>query len=250
MKNNILSLFCAAIIVLSPVAPGYCYLATEGTQILNNLELLGIDITTMKELANQMVQLEHEVTMIEQGWANLAKLTEDPMQTVNALGQLRDAIQQGQVLSYAASDLNGRMSELYPGYAAYKRQDLTPEAIDQRYGEWSDQNKDSIKAVLNAAGIEDSTIENEEINMDSLIEKSRTAEGNLQAQQVGNLLASEELKSLQRLRKLTADNSQLVANFYAKEQDKEDLNNAKWKQVLGEGDTSISDGESILVDRY
>ena len=73
---------------------------------------------------------------------------------------------------------------------------------------------------------------------------------NLQAVQAGNLRAAEEIKSLQRLRKLTADNSQLIANFYAKEQDKEDLDKAKWSQILGEGDTVIGDGENILNDSF
>ena len=247
---------CAALTIICVisccvmVAKSRAWMATEFTQIMNNLELLGIHAEELEQIANQVTQLEHEVTMLEQGWANLEKLVENPMAAVNSLQQLRDAIQRGQVLSYAASDINGRIDELFPGYSAYKEEDLTPEVIDQRYTEWSTQNKDSIRAVLSAAGMEDETIYNEEINMDGLIDKSREAEGNLQAVQAGNLLAAEEIKSLQRLRKLTADNSQLIANFYAKEQDKEDLDKAKWQQMLGDGDTVIGDGENILSDRY
>lgn len=244
------ALALACVVSCCVVVNSRAWMATEFTQIMNNLQLLGIHMEEAEEIANQVTQLEHEVTMIQQGISNLTKLTENPMAAINSLQQLSDAIQRGQVLSYKASDINGRIDELYPGYASYKDQDLTPEVIDQRYSDWSTQNKDSINAVLSAAGIEDDTITNEEMNMDGLIEKSRNAEGNLQAAQAGNLLAAEEIKSLQRLRKLTADNSQLIANFYAKEQDKEDLDKAKWQQMLGQGDTVVGDGENILSDRY
>ena len=243
-----LAIACAASCCV--VVKSRAWMATEFTQIMNNLQLLGIHMEEAEQIANQVTQLEHEVTMIEQGLANLEKLVEDPMSAVNSLQQLSEAIQQGQVLSYKASDINGRIEELFPGYASYKDQELTSEVIDQRYSDWSTQNKDSIAAVLKAAGVEDETITNEEMNMDGLIEKSREAEGNLQAVQAGNLLAAEEIKSLQRLRKPTADNSQLIANFYAKEQDKEDLDKAQWQQMLGDGDTVIGDGESILSDQY
>lgn len=250
MKIAIKSVIAVIIITCITVKSGCAYLAQEGTQIMNNLELLGINLSDMKQLMNQMTQLEHEVTMIQQNYSNLARLVDNPMLSINSLQQLQSAIQQGRVLSYAASDINNRIEELFPGYASYKSEDLTPEVMDQRYDDWSAQNKDSIRAVLLAAGIEDETITNEEINMDELIDKSRSAEGNLQAAQAGNLLAAEQIKSLQRLRKLTADNSQLIANFYAKEQDKEDLSKAKWKQVLGEGETVIGDGDNILNDSF
>ena len=240
MKKLIIILF--VLFASLPVKKTWCvWWATEFTQIANNIELVMQLAQQVEDYANQVEQLNIQLQ-------NLEHLSERPMEAINTLQQLSDIIGQGQVVSYAAMNANQQLAELFPGYGEYKNQELTPAVIDQRYQEWSGQNKDSITAVLDGLGIQNNTLGQEDQNIDTLIDMSRSSNGNLQALQAGNLIAAEETKSLQRLRQLLMANSQLQANYMASEQDQRDLTRAKWNQLIGEEETNTADAESILND--
>lgn len=224
-------------------------IATEPTQIMNNIELVGINISELLEVYQQLEQLAHEVQMIENQLKNLLQLADDPLALINSLKQLSDVVQRGQVLSYVARNIDEQYANMYPGYSVYISQDLSTSALKQKYKSWSQHNLDNIKAALKACNIQEDTILNEEERLETIVELSKNAEGRLQALQAGNLIAGEQVRSIQRLRQLVMVNSQLQANFQAKEQDKEDIIAAKWQQ-LTEGESSVVGNESSIVDDF
>lgn len=240
----------------SPVHKAWApWWATEFTQILNNIELMGVDLGTWEVVANQLEQLQHEVEMLDYEFKNLKSLTENPMAEINSLESLKEIIQRGQVISYAAGSVEARYSELNPGYMEYKATIMPTRAWDEKYKEWGERNKDNIAAVLNSAGLEEETILNEKDRIETLKEMSRTAEGRKEAIQAGNLMAAEEVESLQRLRQLVADSSQLQANYMAKQQDQEDLHTAQWRRIMKDGPegtpplgAALRNGKSIIND--
>lgn len=224
--------------------------ATEVTQWLNYLELLGIDASALKEVAQQAQQLINEAMMIENQLKNLLALNNNPLAVINALNQLSAIVQQGQVLSYASMNIDAQYANLYPGYSTYRYQDMSYDVLMQKHQNWSQQNMDNVKDALKAAGVQEETILNEENRLNTIVDMSKSSEGRLQAIQAGNLIAAEEVSSLQRLRQLVMTNIQLMANYQAHEQDKEDVNNAKWGQISGSGTsgTILGDERSILND--
>lgn len=247
-KKSFFILLVAATVLLPGRHPAHAWMATEFTQVLNNLELILIQVTEIEALAQQADQLMNEATMIENQYKNLLTLGNNPLALINALNQLSNIVQQGQILSYAAANVDSQYANMYPGYAVYRNQDMSTAVLQQKYQDWSNQNQDNIKAALKAAGVHEETLQNEKGRLDTVVDLSKTAEGRLQAIQAGNLIAAEEVASLQRLRQLVMTNTQLQANYQAKEQDKEDINAAKWEQLTGGATTVVGDERSILND--
>ena len=221
-------------------------ISTEPTQIMNNLELLGINNAEWTQVAQQLEQLAHELAMIENQLKNLLTLVDVPLAFINTLEQLSQVVQQGQILSYTALNVDAQYANMYPGYAVYRNQDVSSAVLRQKYVDWSQHNMDNIKAALKASGIQEQTILNEQKRLNTIVDLSKSAEGRLQAVQAGNLIAAEQVSSLQRLRQLVMTNNQLMANYQAKEQDKEDLDAPKWEQSMGAETTDTTDGQSML----
>ncbi|MCJ7601928.1 MAG: P-type conjugative transfer protein TrbJ [Desulfobulbaceae bacterium] len=228
--------------------PARAWMATEFTQILNNLELVGIESTEIEALAQQADQLMNEATMIENQLKNLRTLDNNPLAMINALERLSNIVQQGQIVSYAAQNIDALYAHMYPGYTTYLNQDISSAVLQQKHLDWSQRNTDNIKATLKASGIQEQTLLNEQDRMDTIVSMSKTSEGRLQAIQAGNLIAAEEVSSLQRLRQLIMVNNQHMANYQAQQQDKEDVNAAKWQQVTGGATTVLGDERSIIDD--
>lgn len=219
--------------------------ALEITQILNNTELGGLNGTAASQLARQAEQLVHEIEMIENQLLNLQNYTNNPTALVNTLTSLSQLIQQGEVLSYAGLNLDSQFTSLYPGYTTYKGMGtITPTFIKNQFTSWNQQNQDSILATLKAANLQEATMFNEESRVATITQMSKDSVGALQVAQAGNLLASEQAASLQRLRKILMDQSQLHANYYALEGDKDALKKSKWEQMTTpNGTTNTNDGE-------
>lgn len=243
-----------AIILLAPAktteagsGPGIP-LATEATQILNNLELLGLNVTQLEALWNQGQQLVNEAIMIEHMITNLLTLADDPLAFINALMQLSYIVEQGQVLSYVATNIDEQYEQMYPGYDEYVYEEMSPWLLRQKYSDWSNHNMDNIKAALKAAHIQEETLMAEEARLETIVYMSKTAEGRMQALQAGNLIAAESVSSLQRLRQLLMVNTQLMANHQAKTQDKEDISAVKWQQLTEGGETVVGDERSMFED--
>ena len=220
--------------------------ATEVTQLLNNVELLLGNVTEASELAKQTEQLAHEVQMINNQIQNLKNLPTSAMATVNSLTSLSNAIKTGYIISYAAANLDSQYAAKYKGYSDYSSMGLTSSIIQSKYNAWSQGSRDNIVATLKAAQIQENTIMNEETRLNAIKAKSQSAVGNLQALQAGNLIAAEEVSSLQRLRKLLMDQAQFQANFQAIQADKDALSEARWRSITNTSlSTNTGDGTSI-----
>lgn len=218
--------------------------ALETTQILNNTELGVLNGTQASQLAKQAQQLAHEIEMIQNQLLNLQRYTTDPTQLISTINSLSNLIKQGQVLSYAGLNLDSQFSTLFPGYTTYSGMgNITPTFIRNQFAAWNQQNQDSILATLKAANLQESSILNEESRAATISAMSKNSVGALQVAQAGNLMAAEQTASLLRLRKILMDQSQLHANYYALEGDKEALKKSKWEQMTTpSGTTNTNDG--------
>ncbi len=222
-------------------------ISTEPTQILNNIELMGINIAEWTEVAQQLEQLAHEAEMIEHQLTNLQHLGYHPQDFVNSLQDLSDVVEQGQVLSYASQNINALHSQMFPGYNTYRYQNLTPSLMQQRYQTWSQQNRDNVTTALQAVNIHEETLMDEESRRITLQQLSQYAiDGNLEALQVANDLASEQTDSLHKLRQLIMVNTQLQANYMANEIDEEDLDKANWEKLSTSTPPIIGDESNTL----
>ncbi len=213
--------------------PGGIGGATEFTQLLNLVELGGINITSLRKVAQQVQQLSNEMMMIQHQLKNLERIGSDPVAVINTLEQFAELVQRGNVLSYTATNINHLFGQKFPGFVEYENQQITPDFMEQKYADWSRQNRDSIVAALGAAGLHHQTMPNERDFIRQVRQQSETAGGNLSVLQAANRLAAQQGESLLRLRELTMVNTQLMANWKAVKQDKEDVSQAKWRDSIG-----------------
>ena len=220
-------------------------IATEPTQIMNNIELGGINISQWLEIAQQLIQLEHEVEMINNQLKNLETYGYQQLPFINELEDLSDVVEQGQILSYVAQNIDAQFASKYPGYVNYRWQQLTPAVMRQKYQNWSLQNARNVKTALRAAHVQEETILDEKTRLREIQWLSQSSDGRLKAIQAGNMVSLEMADSLLRLRQLVMVNSEMHANYMANEQDKEDMDKAKWEQMSTAAPTNTTNGTTI-----
>lgn len=181
--------------------------ATEVTQLLNNVELVGQTAQQIQMVQNQLTQLMNEAK----------NLTASPMQIWGQaqadLNQLAGLVQQGQSLSYAAQNIDQLFKQQFPGYSS------TPAGANggfsSKYQSWSRTALDSINSALNAAGMQASQFATERAAVQSIQGISAGSPGALQAIQAGNMIASSQVDQLQKLRQIMMSQQQAQASYMA-----------------------------------
>ena len=84
-----------------------------------------------------------------------------------------------------------------------------------RVRRWQQTHRSTIENTLQAHGIQAAEIDTAQERLALLQEKSRTAEGRMQALQVGQEIATEEIKQLHGLKEIMMEQSNLHASYFA-----------------------------------
>lgn len=208
--------------------------ATEVTQISNNIQLMN----QYFELAHQTQQLADQIRKQSQMVSDMEKQgktvgTFEWGQTQADLQTLSRDVIEGQALAYSLSNLDARYRQTYKGYDAYTReQGQTPGEISQRYGNWSQTNLDTIRSSMRAAKLQESQFSSEEQTLKTLERMGSTAEGRMQALQVGTQISAMQVGQLQKLRALMMSQMQMQANYMAAESSKSDMQTAESRKFF------------------
>jgi P-type conjugative transfer protein TrbJ len=174
--------------------------ATEYTQILNYVELIG--------------QLEQQVNMVENQLTQIADMAKHGISITNQLfgtvgsdiGSLRQIVSTGQALSYTLGNMDGVFRARFPGYS-------TSTNYGQAYQAWSQTSLDSTLGALQAAGLQDAQLDSDTALLQTLQEQSTSAEGRMQAIEVGNQIAENQSEQLMKLRQLMMADMQSKASY-------------------------------------
>jgi P-type conjugative transfer protein TrbJ len=118
-------------------------------------------------------------------WANMQ----------NLLYHLANQVEQGQALAYQMQDIDRQYRSRFPGYVA-------PQNYQESYRNWSQTTHDTLLSTLASAGMQAEQFHQEQMTLNQLAGLSQTAQGRMQAMQVGNMLASQQIGQLQALRQL------------------------------------------------
>lgn len=185
--------------------------ATEPTQILNNAQLV---LQYAKQTEEYNTQLKQWSDMIIQARQLTASMPWS--QTEKVLTNIANAVNQKHALGYDLSRLENFFQTQYANYDMQNRK--TGADFFNQYVRWSDSSNESIKAALRAGGLQAENFTNEASTIDQLRTLSRTAEGRMQAIQVGNLIASEQVDSLRSLRQIMIAANQSQSAYMLKQQ--------------------------------
>jgi P-type conjugative transfer protein TrbJ len=174
--------------------------ATEYTQILNYLQLIG-------SLEKQVMMVENQLTQIADMAKHGVTITNQLFGTVASdITNLNQIVKTGQSLSYTMSNLDGTFRLRFPGYSSSTN-------YGQSYQTWSQTSLDSTLGALSAAGLQNSQFNSDEALLQTLQGQSQSAVGRMQAIEVGNQIAENQSEQLLKLRQLMMADMQSKASY-------------------------------------
>jgi P-type conjugative transfer protein TrbJ len=208
--------------------------STEVTQIANNIELARqYDelYRQTKQLRDQLKAQNNMVTDMQRQGKSVSNqqwgsASED-------LKQLSKTVISGQALAYSLANVDAKFRETYKGYDSYSKQKQgSSQTYSAQYAQWSKTNNDTITSAMRAANMQQQQFSSEAQTMKQIEQMGASAQGRMEAIQVGNMIAAQEVGQLQKLRALMAAQMQMQASFMARESDEQDLQKAEGQKYF------------------
>jgi P-type conjugative transfer protein TrbJ len=185
--------------------------ATEITQLLNHVELILQYEQQVQQYITQFKQFENELkqaAMLPQQFMNL---------THSQMVGLANVVGKGHALAYNMSNFDDVFTSKFSSIGYTPTQNFS-----QRYQTWSQTSHDSVQGALDAVNLQSSDMNDEENIIDSLQSQAQTADGQMQAVQVGNQIAAAEADQLIKLRQLMMSDMQAKYAYQQQQQQQQD----------------------------
>jgi P-type conjugative transfer protein TrbJ len=167
---------------------------------------------TLKTTINQATQIEYQLQQIQMQVEAMRNIPRGEWGKIQSdLARLRQVVQRGQGISYADQNLATDFTSMYPGFAS-------PTDYYQAYRRWTTNALGSIQTSLEDAGLQSEQLQSEDGVLQGLQSMSDGTTGHMQALQVGNMIAMQQVEQLQKLRQLQMAQIQAQAGFFATQQ--------------------------------
>jgi len=203
--------------------------ATEWTQILNHVQLVMNYIRMGVQLQIEMQQLSEQ---LKQGKGLPSQIFGSIQQD---LGQLAQIVQGGQALAYSMGNLDAQFRNTFPGYSS------RTSGYFNDYKKWSQTSLDTTLSTLRAVGLQGQQLNNAQAVLTKLRNMSMSAGGQVQAAQVGNQIAEQQVEQLMALRQLMLVDLQSKQAYQAEQIQKEQADKAALEQLFGKQPLMTSD---------
>ncbi len=208
--------------------------STEITQIANNIQLVQQGHEIFRQTQQLAGQLQKQKDMLSDMTTQSKALSDQEWShTSSELQQLAMLARQGEAIAYSSSNMDALYHQKYKGYAAYSEANRGSNSnFSDEYAEWSDTNRDSLVSAMKSANLQQSQFSDEAKAMQSIEKMGRTAKGRMQAIQVGNQIASQQVGQMQKLRGLVMAQMQMQSAHQTFEANQKDSANAKSKNFF------------------
>ncbi|MFQ3665157.1 MAG: P-type conjugative transfer protein TrbJ [Sphingomonadaceae bacterium] len=184
--------------------------ATEITQLANNVELVNLYLQQVQSYATQLQQyqnmLQNTLNIPAQVWGAIQA---DLMGVANV-------VRQGQALAYSAQNIGTQFQNTFKGFSYPQGFNFKTE-----YRNWSRATLDGIKGAFEAAKMQADQFATEEGVLIGLRSQSQSAQGQMQALQVGAQIAEQQVQQLQKLRQLMMVQMQAQNSYLAAQEQKD-----------------------------
>ncbi|MYI70898.1 MAG: P-type conjugative transfer protein TrbJ [Boseongicola sp. SB0673_bin_14] len=227
------ALVLAASLALAPVAAvagGVAGMATEWTQLANNVELgkiIGLESRSLhvatQSLSVETRQLQTELQALEIMRRNVLKLPASHMN--NALEQvlrLRRIAGQAGAIAVDGRRMDDFLRSGLVTDSLYERSGLDRANLAARYDDWNSQWNSSMETNLRQTGLTLEDVGTEARLIDQIQSRMGTEEGQMQVLQGGNLMAASMARQLNDLRRLTATQAEQNSIAWARRLDEMD----------------------------
>jgi P-type conjugative transfer protein TrbJ len=206
----VVSIALVAVLLLNTAAPAHAQFsigigASEATQWLNHGQLVNQYLRQGEQLAQA---LQQTADMIKNSQL-LPSQAFGPI--VNDINQLSQVVQGGRALAYSLANLDATYRNRFRGYA------YNAKAYYTDYRDWSQTSLDTTRSTMRAAGLQSDQLKNEQTILAALRAMSLTADGRMEALQVANQIAEQQVEQLMKLRALMLVDLQSKAAFQGQE---------------------------------
>jgi P-type conjugative transfer protein TrbJ len=165
-------------------------LATEWTQLANNLQLINAYI-------RQGEELRQKILMVADMARNIANLPAQIFGPIMAdIGRLASVVQNGRALAYSMANLDAEFRNRFRGYGYNAR------TWFRDYRDWSQTSLDTTLGTLRAAGLQGEQMASEQAVLAQLRTMAQSSDGRMKALQVSNQIMEQQVQQLMKLRQL------------------------------------------------
>src|SRR5262245_1745975 len=223
MRRDVIAVILAAGLILQTAAParaGFFPFATEFTQTLNYGQLVNQYVRQGTQLAEQLKQT---ADMFKNSQLQTGQVFGPIMTDINDLAAV---VQGGMALAYSMANLDAQFRTRFRGYAYNARTYFTD------YRDWSQTSLDTTRSTLRAIGLQSEQLLNEQTILESVRDMAQTAEGRMEALQVANQIAEQQVQQLMKLRELMLADLQSKQTFQAHQVQKEAATEAAVEQFF------------------
>lgn len=200
--------------------------ATEWTQLANNLQLVNSYI----RLGDQ---LQQEIRMVLDMTKNSQILPSQVFGPISTdIARLASIVQGGRALAYSMANLDAEFRTRFRGWGYSSRTWYSD------YRNWSQTSLDTTLGTLRAAGLQGQQLQSEQAVLDRLRVMAQSSDGRMQALQVANQIAEQQVQQIMKLRQLMLADLQSKQAFQAAQMQRQAASEAASEQFFTFGGRS------------
>ncbi|AXD45972.1 hypothetical protein [Salmonella enterica] len=201
----------------------FAWIATEGTQIQNNVQLLAQVNEQIKTVSRISDSINNQIRDMASLPANLVSQGSSKLEILNTFRELRDVYQKGQNIANSARDLERTYREMGNIDIADA---LKNGNYPQLFNQWSHQNHDTVKGILEQNKLSMDWFNDRQGEVADYNRMLNTSTGTVSALQAAGKIANAQLDSLSQLGQLQMAQNNLLASQAAIQQSEKDMERA------------------------
>jgi P-type conjugative transfer protein TrbJ len=175
-------------------------------------------VNDVTKIAHQATQIANQVQQIQNQVTNTLTIPNPVWGQIQAqLQPLLQVVQQGQAIAYTAGNVEALFQTRFPDYNGWLSTHFGPDDFRQSYQQWYTTQRDAISGALQVANLQAGQFQDEHVLMAQLHQMGNSAQGRMQALQVGSQIANQQVQQLQKLRQLVMSQMNMQANYMAAE---------------------------------
>lgn len=238
MKKTVLSIVASLVLCTSSFCTGIptVDVASIAQQVMNYQQQL-------TDYANQVQQLQQQMQMVEMQSKNLKNLDNYQWDNLGSILYKQRQVMNGlDSISYDAGNVSSKFEKTYKSFDGYS--DDFSSANDQaarnlaysdRYRQITESNQNTLRGTLQKLELSSQDLDSESSTIAALRKRSSTAEGNLQVLQANNDMLAFLIDEIRKLRVTMMDQTNAMTNYFAAQNNKEILQQARTESFLNKG---------------
>lgn len=202
------------------------------------LQVILADIKRAADMAKQYgLQTQQLATQLKQ-WQdmvnNSVRLTDSQWASVSRdINRFRDVYRQTRSLAGDVKDLDRQFKNTFKDYKSFSS-GKRGKSFEEEYANWADNGFDNARTAMKAAGMQVDMMADEDAVLADLVAQSKSASGRMEALQVANEMAAQQVQQTQKLRQLMTAQINMQAQALAQATQRQAAEDANTNRYFNE----------------